>query len=94
MAASTNVRVARFDLLRMDMLKQLDDGLLIDLIGDSDASIGLSGDFSRTVILSRIKSTRQGGWLRVRAALVSWRSAAKSLQKTDALCSRWLMLVR
>ena len=51
-SAPTNVRVAIGQANLSDVLKNLDDGLLIDLIGDSDASIGLNGDFARTIVLA------------------------------------------
>ena len=82
-AASTNVCVSPGSIRLPDMLKQLDDGLLIDLIGDSDASIGLSGDFSRTIILAyQIKHGKVAGY--VRGASVSG-DLYKSLQKIDGL---------
>jgi len=61
----TNVRVASGGTRLSDMLKHLDEGLLIDLIGASDSSIGLSGDFSRTIVLAyQIKHGRVVGYTR------------------------------
>ncbi len=61
----TNVRVAVGQADLSDMLKNLDGGLLIDLIGDSDASIGLNGDFSRTIVLAyQIKRGKVAGYVR------------------------------
>jgi PmbA protein len=79
----TNVRVAGGRAGLPDMLEQLDDGLLIDLIGESDSSIGLSGDFSRTIVLAyQIKRGRVAGF--VRGASVSG-DLYKSLQTIAAL---------
>ncbi len=79
----TNVGVACGSTRLPDMLKQLDDGLLIDLIGASDSSIGLSGDFSRTIVLAyQIKRGHIAGF--VRGASVSG-DLYQSLQKIGAL---------
>ncbi|NTU63151.1 MAG: hypothetical protein HGB05_07065, partial [Chloroflexi bacterium] len=48
MPAPTNVRVQGGAVTLSDMLKNMSDGLLIDLIGASDGAIGLTGEFSRT----------------------------------------------
>jgi predicted Zn-dependent protease len=65
MPAPTNVRVQSGAVTLSDMLKNMDDGLLIDLIGDSDGAIGLTGDFSRTIVLAyQIKHGRVAGYVR------------------------------
>jgi PmbA protein len=79
----TNVRVARGEMNLSDVLKNLDAGLLIDLVGGSDASIGLNGDFSRTIVLAyQIKRGRVVGY--VRGAGLSG-DLYKSLQRIEAL---------
>ena len=81
--APTNVQVASGDVTLSDMLKNMDDGLLIDLIGASDASIGLTGDFSRTIVLAyQIKRGRVAGY--VRGASVSG-DLYRSLRNIEAL---------
>ena len=65
------------------MLKNMNDGLLIDLIGASDGAIGLTGDFSRTIVLAyQIKRGRVAGY--VRGASVSG-DLYRSLQNIEAL---------
>ncbi len=82
-AAPTNVRVACGDMTLSDMLKNMNDGLLIDLIGESDGSIGLTGDFSRTIVLAySIKRGKVIGY--VRGASVSG-DLYRSLQNIEAL---------
>ncbi len=79
----TNVRMVCGSTRLSDMLKHLDEGLLIDLIGQSDSSIGLSGDFSRTMVLAyQIKRGRVVGY--ARGAGVSG-DLYQSLQKIEAL---------
>ena len=81
--APTNVRVQGGDVTLSDMLKNVNDGLLIDLIGDSDGSIGLTGDFSRTIVLAyQIKRGRVAGY--VRGASVSG-DLYRALQNIEAL---------
>jgi PmbA protein len=81
--APTNVRVQRGDVALSDMLKNMDDGLLIDLIGGSDGTIGLTGDFSRTIVLAyQIKRGRVVGY--VRGASVSG-DLYRALQNIEAL---------
>jgi len=81
--APTNVRVQGGDVTLSDMLKNMDDGLLIDLIGGSDGAIGLTGDFSRTIVLAyQIKHGRVAGY--VRGASVSG-DLYRSLQNIEAL---------
>jgi predicted Zn-dependent protease len=81
--APTNVRVESGDVTLSDMLKNMDNGLLIDLIGASDGGIGLTGEFSRTVVLAyQIKRGRVAGY--VRGASVSG-DLYRSLQKIEAL---------
>jgi predicted Zn-dependent protease len=65
------------------MLKNMDDGQLIDLIGASDGAIGLTGDFSRTIVLAyQIKRGRVAGY--VRGASVSG-DLYHALQNIEAL---------
>ncbi len=79
----TNVRVAAGALRLSALLKNVEQGLLIDLIGDSDASIGLNGDFSRTIVLAyQIKRGKVTGY--VRGASVSG-DLYKSLRQIEAL---------
>ena len=79
----TNVRVAGGTLRLSDMLKNVERGLLIDLIGDSDSSIGLNGDFSRTIVLAyQIERGKVAGY--VRGAGVSG-DLYKSLRQIEAL---------
>ena len=81
--APTNVRVSNGDVTLSDMLKNMNDGLLIDLIGDSDGAIGLTGDFSRTIVLAyQIKRGRVAGY--VRGASVSG-DLYRALQNIEAL---------
>jgi predicted Zn-dependent protease len=81
--APTNVRVQSGDVALSDMLKNIDDGLLIDLIGASDGAIGLTGDFSRTIVLAyQIKRGRVAGY--VRGASVSG-DLYHALQNIEAL---------
>ncbi len=81
--APTNVRVQSGDVTLSDMLKDMDDGLLIDLIGASDDAIGLTGDFSRTIVLAyQIKRGRVTGY--VRGASVSG-DLYRALQNIEAL---------
>jgi TldD protein len=83
MPAPTNVRVQGGDVTLSDMLKNLNDGLLIDLIGASDGAIGLTGEFSRTIVLAyQIKRGRVAGY--VRGASVSG-DLYRSLQNIEAL---------
>jgi predicted Zn-dependent protease len=83
MPAPTNVRVQGGDVTLSDMLKNMDDGLLIDLIGASDGAIGLTGEFSRTIVLAyQIKRGRVAGY--VRGASVSG-DLYRSLQAIEAL---------
>jgi predicted Zn-dependent protease len=83
MPAPTNVRVQGGDVTLSDMLKNMDDGLLIDLIGASDGAIGLTGEFSRTIVLAyQIKRGRVAGY--VRGASVSG-DLYRSLQNIEAL---------
>lgn len=82
-AAPTNVRVAPGRTRLSDMLKGVERGLLIDLIGESDSSIGLSGDFSRTIVLAyQIERGKVTGY--VRGAGVSG-DLYKSLRQIEAL---------
>ncbi|CAG0934420.1 PmbA protein [Thermoflexales bacterium] len=63
--APTNVLVQSGDVTLSGMLKNMNDGLLIDLIGESDGTIGLTGDFSRTIVLAyQIKRGRVAGYVR------------------------------
>jgi predicted Zn-dependent protease len=81
--APTNVRVQGGDVTLSDMLKSVNDGLLIDLIGGSDGAIGLTGDFSRTIVLAyQIKRGRVAGY--VRGASVSG-DLYRALQHIEAL---------
>lgn len=81
--APTNVRVPGGDVTLSDMLKNMDDGLLIDLIGDSDGAIGLTGEFSRTIVLAyQIRRGRVAGY--VRGASASG-DLYRSLQNIEAL---------
>jgi PmbA protein len=81
--APTNVRVQDGDVTLSDILQNLNDGLLIDLIGESDGAIGLTGDFSRTIVLAyRIKRGRVAGY--VRGASVSG-DLYRALQHIEAL---------
>ncbi len=81
--APTNVRVQTGDVTLSDLLKNMDDGLLIDLIGASDGAIGLTGEFSRTIVLAyQIKRGRVAGY--VRGASVSG-DLYRSLQAIEAL---------
>jgi PmbA protein len=81
--APTNVRVESGDVTLSDMLKNMNDGLLIDLIGESDGTIGLTGDFSRTIVLAyQIKRGRVAGY--VRGASVSG-DLYHALQNIEAL---------
>jgi predicted Zn-dependent protease len=81
--APTNVRIESGSVTLSDMLKNMDDGLLIDLIGASDGAIGLTGDFSRTIVLAyHIKRGRVAGY--VRGASVSG-DLYRSLQSIEAL---------
>lgn len=83
MPSPTNVRVAAGALGLSDMLKNVERGLLIDLIGDSDASIGLNGDFSRTIVLAyQIERGKVAGY--VRGAGISG-DLYKSLRQIEAL---------
>jgi predicted Zn-dependent protease len=81
--APTNVRVQGGDVTLSAMLKNTSDGLLIDLIGASDSAIGLTGEFSRTIVLAyQIKHGRVAGY--VRGASVSG-DLYRSLQNIEAL---------
>ncbi len=81
--APTNVRVQGGAVTLSDMLKNMGDGLLIDLIGESDGAIGLTGDFSRTIVLAyQIKRGRVAGY--VRGASVSG-DLYHALQNIEAL---------
>jgi PmbA protein len=61
----TNVVVERGEARLADMMKGLEDGLLIDMVMSSDGSVGLRGDFSRTVALAyRVKRGRLTGYVR------------------------------
>jgi predicted Zn-dependent protease len=81
--APTNVRVQGGDVTLSDMLKNMSDGLLIDLIGASDGAIGLTGEFSRTIVLAyQIKRGRVTGY--VRGASVSG-DLYRALQNIEAL---------
>jgi predicted Zn-dependent protease len=81
--APTNVRVQGGDVTLSDLLKNMDDGLLIDLIGASDGAIGLTGEFSRTIVLAyQLKRGRVAGY--VRGASVSG-DLYRSLQNIEAL---------
>ncbi len=81
--APTNVRVESGDVTLSDMLRNMSDGLLIDLIGASDGAIGLTGDFSRTIVLAyQIKRGRVAGY--VRGASVSG-DLYRALQNIEAL---------
>ncbi len=81
--APTNVRVQGGDVTLSDILKSMNDGLLIDLIGESDGSIGLTGEFSRTIVLAyQIKHGRVAGY--VRGASVSG-DLYHALQNIEAL---------
>jgi len=61
----TNVVVDRGETRLSDMLKGLGDGLLIDMVMGSDASVGLRGDFSRTVALAyQVRRGRVIGFVR------------------------------
>jgi PmbA protein len=81
--APTNVRVQGGDVTLADMLKNMSDGLLIDLIGASDGAIGLTGEFSRTIVLAyQIKRGRVAGY--VRGASVSG-DLYRSLQNIEGL---------
>jgi PmbA protein len=81
--APTNVRVQGGDVTLADMLKNTSDGLLIDLIGASDGAIGLTGEFSRTIVLAyQIKRGRVAGY--VRGASVSG-DLYRSLQNIEGL---------
>ncbi len=83
MPAPTNVRVQDGDMTLPDMLKNMNDGLLIDLVGASDGTIGLTGDFSRTIVLAyQIKRGRVAGY--VRGASVSG-DLYRALQNIEAL---------
>jgi predicted Zn-dependent protease len=83
MPAPTNVRVQGGDVTLSDMLKNMSDGLLIDLIGASDGAIGLTGEFSRTIVLAyQIKRGRVAGY--VRGASVSG-DLYRTLQNIEAL---------
>jgi predicted Zn-dependent protease len=65
LAAPTNVCVSGGNLTVAEMLRSLDDGLLIDLIGESDDAIGLAGNFARTVVLAyQVKRGRIAGYVR------------------------------
>jgi predicted Zn-dependent protease len=81
--APTNVRVESGTVTISDMLKNMSDGLLIDLIGASDGAIGLTGEFSRTIVLAyHIKRGRVAGY--VRGASVSG-DLYRALQNIEAL---------
>ena len=81
--APTNVRVQGGAVTLGDMLKNMNDGLLIDLIGASDGAIGLTGEFSRTIVLAyQIKRGRVAGY--VRGASVSG-DLYRALQNIEAL---------
>jgi predicted Zn-dependent protease len=81
--APTNVRIESGSVTLSDMLKNMDDGLLIDLIGASDGAIGLTGEFSRTIVLAyHIKRGRVAGY--VRGASVSG-DLYHALQNIEAL---------
>jgi predicted Zn-dependent protease len=81
--APTNVLVQHGDVTLSEMLKNMDDGQLIDLIGASDGAIGLTGDFSRTIVLAyQIKRGRVAGY--VRGASVSG-DLYHALQNIEAL---------
>jgi predicted Zn-dependent protease len=81
--APTNVRVESGEVTLSDLLKNMDDGLLIDLIGASDGAIGLTGEFSRTIVLAyQIKRGRVAGY--VRGASVSG-DLYHALQNIEAL---------
>ncbi len=81
--APTNVRVEGGAVTLSDMLENMNDGLLIDLIGASDGAIGLTGDFSRTIVLAyQIKHGRVAGY--VRGASVSG-DLYHALQNIEAL---------
>jgi PmbA protein len=79
----TNVQIDRGENSLSDMLKHLDHGLLIDLVAASDASTGLRGDFSRTIVLAyQVRHGRVVGF--VRGAGVSG-DLYRSLQNLEAL---------
>ena len=81
--APTNVRVPGGAVTLSDMLKNMNDGLLIDLVGASDGAIGLTGEFSRTIVLAyQIKQGRVAGY--VRGASVSG-DLYRALQNIEAL---------
>ncbi len=81
--APTNVRVQAGDVTLAEMLKNMRNGLLIDLIGDSDGAVGLTGEFSRTIVLAyQIKRGRVSGY--VRGASVSG-DLYHALQNIEAL---------
>jgi predicted Zn-dependent protease len=81
--APTNVRVQGGDVTLSDMLKNMNDGLLIDLIGASDGAMGLTGEFSRTIVLAyQIKRGRVAGY--IRGASVSG-DLYRSLQNIEVL---------
>src|SRR5512139_1865839 len=83
MPAPTNIRVQVGDVTLSDMLKNRNDGLLIDLIGASDGAIGLTGEFSRTIVLAyQIRRGRVVGY--VRGASVSG-DLYRALQNIEAL---------
>ncbi len=82
-AMPTNVHVACGGVRLAEMLKSLNDGLLVDLIGAGDGSPGLTGDFSRTIVLAyQIKCGRVIGY--VRGASVGG-DLYHSLQNIEAL---------
>jgi PmbA protein len=61
----TNVVVDQGETCLSDMLKGLGDGLLIDMVMGSDASVGLLGDFARTVALAyQVRRGRVVGFVR------------------------------
>ena len=81
--APTNIRIDRGKTRLSEMLKQLDHGLLIDLVGGSDSSVGLRGDFSRTIVLAyQVTHGKVTGF--VRGVAMSG-DLYRSLQNVEAL---------
>ena len=79
----TSVVVGRGDTRLVDMLKRLNDGLLIDAVMNSDAAAGLRGDFSRTVALAyQVRHGRVTGFVR---GVGAGGNLYKSLKQIEAL---------
>ena len=79
--APTNVLVPGGAVTLSDMLKNMDDGLLIDLIGASDGAIGLTGEFSRTIVLAyQIRRGRVTGYVRGASASGDLYSALQNIE--------------